>query len=75
MAIKEEKIRIQLKAYDYQLLDQSTLEIVETARRTGARNRRDRFRFQPKLAVIAFFDRLTWTKNPANISKFVRINA
>src|SRR4249920_3863813 len=37
MAIKEEKIRIQLKAYDYQLLDQSTQEIVETARRTGAR--------------------------------------
>ncbi len=37
MAIKEEKIRIQLKAYDYQLLDQSTSEIVETARRTGAR--------------------------------------
>lgn len=37
MAIKESKIRIQLKAYDYQLLDQSTTEIVETARRTGAR--------------------------------------
>jgi small subunit ribosomal protein S10 len=37
MAIKESKIRIQLKAYDYQLLDQSTSEIVETARRTGAR--------------------------------------
>ncbi|MCI5072940.1 30S ribosomal protein S10 [bacterium] len=33
----EEKIRIRLKAYDYQLLDQSTQEIVETARRTGAR--------------------------------------
>jgi len=37
MAVKESKIRIQLKAYDYQLLDQSTSEIVETARRTGAR--------------------------------------
>lgn len=37
MAIAEEKIRIRLKAYDYQLLDQSTQEIVETARRTGAR--------------------------------------
>ncbi|MCB1198686.1 MAG: 30S ribosomal protein S10 [Bdellovibrionota bacterium] len=35
--MKESKIRIQLKAYDYQLLDQSTTEIVETARRTGAR--------------------------------------
>ncbi len=33
----EEKIRIRLKAYDYNVLDQSTKEIVETARRTGAR--------------------------------------
>lgn len=31
------KIRIRLKAYDYRLLDQSTAEIVETAKRTGAR--------------------------------------
>ena len=31
-----EKIRIRLKAFDYRLLDQSTGEIVETARRTGA---------------------------------------
>ena len=32
-----DKIRIRLKAYDYRVLDQSTTEIVETARRTGAR--------------------------------------
>ncbi|MBL90978.1 MAG: 30S ribosomal protein S10 [Myxococcales bacterium] len=31
------KIRIRLKAYDYKLLDASATEIVETARRTGAR--------------------------------------
>jgi small subunit ribosomal protein S10 len=31
------KIRIRLKAYDYKLLDQSTFEIVNTAKRTGAR--------------------------------------
>ncbi len=34
---QEERIRIRLKAYDYQLLDSSTSEIVDTARRTGAR--------------------------------------
>ncbi len=34
--IPTEKIRIRLKAYDHKLLDQSTLEIVETARRTGS---------------------------------------
>lgn len=32
-----QKIRIRLKAYDYRLLDQSALEIMETAKRTGAR--------------------------------------
>lgn len=35
MAVKE-KIRIRLKAYDHQLLDQSAEKIVETAKRTGA---------------------------------------
>jgi small subunit ribosomal protein S10 len=30
------KIRIRLKAYDHKLLDASTSEIVDTARRTGA---------------------------------------
>jgi small subunit ribosomal protein S10 len=32
-----EKIRIRLKAYDHRVLDQSTSEIVETAKKTGAR--------------------------------------
>jgi small subunit ribosomal protein S10 len=32
-----QKIRIRLKAYDHKLLDQSTGEIVETAKRTGAK--------------------------------------
>ncbi|ETR74466.1 MAG: 30S ribosomal protein S10 [Candidatus Magnetoglobus multicellularis str. Araruama] len=31
------KIRIRLKAYDHRLLDQSTNDIVDTAKRTGAR--------------------------------------
>ena len=30
------KIRIRLKAFDHQLLDRSTSDIVETAKRTGA---------------------------------------
>jgi len=32
----KEKIRIRLKAYDHNLLDQSVREIVQTAKRTGA---------------------------------------
>ena len=32
----KQKIRIRLKAFDYRLIDQSAMEIVETAKRTGA---------------------------------------
>ena len=32
-----QKVRIRLKGFDHKLLDQSTTEIVDTARRTGAR--------------------------------------
>ena len=37
MATQQQKIRIRLKAYDSKLLDQSAGEIVETAKRTGAK--------------------------------------
>ena len=36
MAVKE-KIRIKLKSYDHQLIDQSAEKIVEAAKRTGAK--------------------------------------
>ena len=32
-----QKIRISLKAYDYKLVDQSVVQIIETAKRTGAK--------------------------------------
>jgi len=32
-----QKIRIRLKGYDHRLLDQSAIEIMDTAKRTGAR--------------------------------------
>ena len=35
--MQNQKIRIRLKAYDHRLIDHSTAEIVETAKRTGAR--------------------------------------
>jgi small subunit ribosomal protein S10 len=34
--LMDQKIRIRLKGYDYRLLDQSIVEIVETVKRTGA---------------------------------------
>ena len=36
MATEHQNIRIRLKAFDHRVLDVSTLEIVNTARRTGA---------------------------------------
>ena len=33
----KQSIRIRLKAYDHKLLDQSTVEIINTAKRTGAK--------------------------------------
>ena len=37
LKMKNDKIRIRLKAFDYRILDQSATEIVDTARRTGAK--------------------------------------
>lgn len=37
MAIEQPKIRIRLKGYDFRLLDMSTSQIVDTAKRTGAK--------------------------------------
>ena len=36
MAMQSQNIRIRLKAFDYRVLDTSTQEIVNTAKRTGA---------------------------------------
>ncbi|SRR5579883_2167180 len=36
MAAKNQRIRIRLKAFDHRLIDKSTKEIVDTAKRTGA---------------------------------------
>jgi len=35
--VQKAKIRIKLRAYDHRVLDQSASEIVETAKRTGAK--------------------------------------
>ena len=35
--MSQQKIRIRLKAYDHKLLDVSAVQIVDTAKRTGAR--------------------------------------
>ena len=37
MAAANQKIRIRLKSFDHRLVDRSAVEIVDTAKRTGAR--------------------------------------
>ncbi|HEX5636140.1 MAG TPA: 30S ribosomal protein S10 [Gammaproteobacteria bacterium] len=37
MSASNQKIRIRLKSFDHRLVDRSAIEIVETAKRTGAR--------------------------------------
>ncbi len=37
--MQSQRIRIRLKAFDHRLIDQSTLEIINTAKRTGAQIR------------------------------------
>ena len=39
VAVQNQKIRIRLKAFDHRLIDSSTQDIVETAKRTGAQVR------------------------------------
>ncbi len=39
IARKSQRIRIRLKSFDHRLIDKSTKEIVETAKRTGAQVR------------------------------------
>jgi small subunit ribosomal protein S10 len=59
-----QNIRIRLRAYDHRVLDQSTSEIVQTARRTGARVRgphvdkksREQFEIRTHKRVIDIVD-------------------
>ena len=44
----DQKIRIRLKAYDHEVIDQSTKKIVETVTRTQADSPRARSRCRPR---------------------------
>ncbi len=48
-----QRIRIRLKAFDHRMLDQSAVDIVETAKRTGAR-----------VAVSTMIEKFTVNRSP-----------
>ena len=55
--MESQNIRIRLKAFDHRVLDQSTREIVNTARRTGARVR-------GPILLPTRFERFTVNRSP-----------
>ena len=67
-------IRIRLKAFDYKLIDQSALEIVDTAN-APALLFAVPFRFPPAFSVSTFCVRRTSTRPAATSSKSAPISA
>ncbi len=63
-----DKIRIRLKAYDARVLDQSTGEIVETAKRTGARLAGP-IPLPTEINKWTVLCRRTWTRSRASSSR------
>ena len=63
--MEKQNIRIKLRAYDNKILDQSTEEIVNTVKRTGA-NIKDRFHCLQKLKNILFYGLHILTKRVEN---------
>ena len=66
---KGQKIRIRLKAYDHEIIDQSTKKIVETVVRTGARVRGPGPPARPRSTGTAWSGGRTWTRTPASTSR------
>ncbi len=51
-----QNIRIKLKAFDHKLIDQSAVEIVETAKRTG-QELKAQYHYQQKWKDLQFWSR------------------
>ena len=60
-------IRITLKAYDHQLIDQSAKKIIETAKKTGAQVS-GRYLFQQRRKLLQFLELFTSTRIQENSS-------
>jgi len=72
--MKNQKIRIRLKAFDYKLIDQSAAEIVDTAKRTGAVVRGP-VPLPTRIVAMTSCVRRTSTRRRATSSKSVPISA
>ena len=74
MAAQKEMIRIRLKAYDHQLIDQSAEKIVETAKRTGA-SVSGPIPLPTKKEVVTILRAVISTRIPASSSSAAPISA
>ena len=63
--MEKQNIRIHLRAYDNKILDLSTIEIVNTAKRTGAQVRGP-IPLPTKKKFLRYYDRLTLIKKAEN---------
>src|SRR5574338_972973 len=68
MAMDNTNIRIRLKAFDHRVLDQSTSEIVSTAKRTGAQVR-------GPIPLPTGIERFTVNRSPHVDRKSTRLNS
>ncbi len=69
--MQNQRIRIRLKAFDYKLIDASTAEIVETAKRTGAQVRAIQSHYQLVKSVSQFLSLHTLTRKHVTSTKSV----
>ena len=51
-----QKIRIKLKAYDHDLIDQSAARIVEAAKQTGIKVEKKKFKLDEPIKAPGFFE-------------------
>jgi ribosomal protein S10 len=72
--MQSQNIRIRLKAFDHRVLDASTLEIVNTAKRTGAQVRGP-IPLPNKIENLQFYVVLTLTKNLVTSLRSARTSA
>ena len=66
-----EIIRIRMEAYDHAILDQSAMEIVDTAKRTGSVVHGP-IPLPTRIERYTVFPARTWTRRPASSSRSAR---
>jgi small subunit ribosomal protein S10 len=65
--MKGQRIRIKLQGFDYRVIDQSALEIVETAKRSGAR-------VSGPIPLPTRIEKLSVNRSPQTVDELKKLN-